>query len=119
MTITRFKTSPPPWQPPGFAVLIVVCALIAAVLIMWIGEPASALGTTSSSREAEQRVPSSRKSPFSGAPFRWSGMSREKSPSATSPRTDVAALTGQAIRQCPVLSLPGILGWRGAYALDP
>ena len=46
MTITRFRTQAPPWQPPAFAVLIVVGALIAAGLIIWIGEPASAVGAT-------------------------------------------------------------------------
>ena len=56
MTITRFRTSPPPWQPPGFAVLIVVGALIAAGLIIWIGEPASARGATGSSRAAEHEL---------------------------------------------------------------
>jgi hypothetical protein len=48
MTITRFRAQAPPWQPPAFAVLIVVGALIVAGLIMWIGEPASALGATAS-----------------------------------------------------------------------
>ena len=65
MTITRFRTQAPPWQPPGFAVLIVVGALIAAGLIMWIGEPASALGATGSSRGAE---PVSRGTHASGLP---------------------------------------------------
>jgi hypothetical protein len=65
MEITRFRTQAPPWQPPGFAVLIVVGALIAAGLIMWIGEPASALGATRSSRGAE---PVSRGTYASGMP---------------------------------------------------
>ena len=41
MEITRFRAQAPPWQPPGFAVLIVVGALIAAGLIMWMGERGS------------------------------------------------------------------------------
>ena len=76
MEITRFRTQAPPWQPPGFAVLIVVGALIAAGLIMWIGEPASALGATRSSRGAE---------PASRGFYASSGIPQIRSTSFSSP----------------------------------
>ena len=58
MTITRFKTQAPPWQPPAFAVLIVVGALIAAGLIMWIGEPGSYASGTPQIRSTSFSSPS-------------------------------------------------------------
>ncbi len=84
MTITRFRTQAPPWQPPAFAVFIVVGALIVAGLIMWIGEPARTLGATGSSRGAE---PVSR---GSYAP----GMPQIRSTSSSSP----SIVTGLEIR---------------------
>ena len=47
MRIESFSTPPSPWRPPGFAVLIVISALIGAVWIVW-SAPADANAATTS-----------------------------------------------------------------------
>jgi len=48
MRIESFSTPPSPWRPPGFAVLIVISALIGAVWIVWSARPANANAATTS-----------------------------------------------------------------------